>query len=699
MQQPIAETLRQAMSLHQQGRLPEAKKLYAKILKIDPDHFDALHLLGVLKHQQGDAPEALRLIAAALKTDATPDALSNYGNVLCALNRHEEALASYDRALALQPENVLAITNRGAALTALGRPMEALACYDRALAINPAHADAHYNRGNALSQIKHYDKALHSYNTALAIAPHFIKALFNRGNVFKELKRYDEAIASYDAALALAPDFSDALYNRFSALKTAKRYDDALAAYDKAIAVNPENADPFGLADATLAICDWTRAGKLAGDLVAQVRQGKLPVSPFTLLNSIDDAALHRRCAEAYVKSKVPVRPQALWKGEKIRHDKIRLAYLSADFHSHATAYLMAELFERHDHGRFEVLGISFGMDDRSDLRRRLIASFEQFHDVQGKTDREVAELLREHQVDIAVDLKGYTQDARPEILAHRPAPIQVNYLGYPGTMGADFIDYVIADKIVLPFDQQAFYSEKIVHLPDSYQVNDSKRKIAERVPTRREAGLPENGFVFCCFNNNYKIAPQVFDTWMRLLQQVPGSVLWLLADNASAENNLRKEAQARGVNPARLIFAARLKLDEHLARHRLADLFLDTLPYNAHTTASDALWVGLPVLTCQGRTFAARVAASLLCAVGLEELVTHNLADYEALALRLATEPSLLHDIRRKLAQNKQTHPLFDTGRFCRHIEAAYQEMWETWQRGEAPRSFAVNAEARRQS
>ncbi len=796
MSQPIAETLQQALSLHQQGRLPEAERLYKAILKTQPNHFDALHLLGVLKQQQGNSAEALRLIAAALKTDATPDALSNYGNILCAVNRHQEALAYYDRALALKPDDVLALTNRGATLNALGRREEALACYDRALAlhpdyapayynrgntlkdlkrpaealvcydralalrpdetgtllnrgialdalsrheealacydrvlalnpddivalnnrgtslmelnrseealvcydralvINPYYADAHYNRGNTLLGLRRAEQAIASHDKALALKPNFADALNSRGNALSQIKRYDEALSSYDAALAIKPDFADALYNRGNVLKEARRYDEALMAYEKAVAVNPDHPDAFGLTEATLAICDWRRGGKLVGELAVQILEGKLPVGPFTLLSCCDDPSLHLRCAETSIKHRIPVRPEALWKGTVFRHDKIRLAYLSADFHPHPMAYLLAELFERHDRAGFEVLGISFDHDDGSDIRHRLVAGFDQFHDVRTKSDRQVAALLHDHHVDIAVDLNGHTLGGRLEIFAFRPAPIQVNYLGYPGTMGADFIDYVVADKILLPFDQQPFYSEKIVHLPDCYQVNDRKRGIAEHTPTRREAGLPDDGFVFCCFNNNYKITPPVFDVWMRLLQKVPGSVLWLLRDNASAERNLRGEAQARGVDASRLIFADRLKLDEHLARHRLADLFLDTLPYNAHTTASDALWAGLPLLTCQGRSFAARVAASLLHAVGLEELVTHTLEDYEALALRLATNPALLGGIRRKLEQNRQTYPLFDTGLFCRHIEAAYTRMWEIWQRGEAPQSFAVEAE-----
>jgi Glycosyl transferase family 41 len=324
-------------------------------------------------------------------------------------------------------------------------------------------------------------------------------------------------------------------------------------------------------------------------------------------------------------------------------------------------------------------------------MRARLIAAFDEFHDVRMQSDREVAELIRKREVDIAVDLKGLTQDSRPGILASRPAPVQVTYIGFPGTIGADFIDYVLADPTVLPFDQAPFYPEKIVHLPDCYQVNDRHRQITAAAPARTDAGLPERGFVFCCFNNNWKITPALFDVWMRLLRAVEGSVLWLIRDNEAAAANLRQQAAARGIDPARLVFADHVTLEAHLARHRLADLFLDTLPYNAHTTASDALWTGLPIVTCLGESFSGRVAASLLNTVGLSDLVTANLADYEALAMKLATDPSALGKVRARLAANRSTFPLFDTDRFRRHIEAAYTTMWEIHQRGEAPRSFGV--------
>jgi predicted O-linked N-acetylglucosamine transferase (SPINDLY family) len=443
------------------------------------------------------------------------------------------------------------------------------------------------------------------------------------------------------------------------------------------------------LASAARTACDWKLTARLSREAVARVAAGKL-VEAFTFLGYCSDPSLQFACAQNFIRNEIRVLPPGLWNGAIWRNPKVRIAYLSADFRMHATAYLIAELFELHDRSRFEVLGVSFGPDDHSDVRARLIKGFDQFHDVRFRSDRDVARLVNDLRVDIAIDLSALTQGCRPGILACRPTPIQVNYLVYPGTTGADFIDYVIADPIVLPFDRQRFYTEKIVHLPECYQVNDSTRTIVE-TPMRRDVGLPAEGFVFCCFNNNNKLTAEMFDIWMRLLHRVQGSVLWLLRANVAAEENLRREAAARGVDPARLVFATRTKVEQHLARYRLADLFLDTLPYNAHTTASDALWAGLPLVTCRGESFPGRVAASLLNAIGLPELVTRSLEEYESLALRLATDPPLLSGVRDKIRHNRATHPLFNTDRFRRHIEGAYIRMWELWQHGEKPHSFAV--------
>jgi len=424
--------------------------------------------------------------------------------------------------------------------------------------------------------------------------------------------------------------------------------------------------------------------------MLARLRIGQRVLPPVLSVALLDSAADQLAAAQIVSRDKfLPAR--ALWRGDIHRHERIRVAYVSADFHAHATSMLMAGIFEQHDRRRFETIAISFGRDDGSRMRGRVKQAFERFIDVRGKSDAEIAQAMREMEIDIAIDLKGYTSEARPAVFSLKPAPLQVNYLGFPGTMGASFMDYLIADRIVLPDEHKAFYSEQVVTLPGTYQPNDRSRETAEAPAGRASVGLPEQGFVFCCFNNSYKIQPSVFDIWMRLLRGVPESVLWLLDDNAAATRNLRQEAATRGVDAGRLVFAARVDLPEHLARHRLADLFLDTLPYNAHTTASDALWTGLPVVTCMGNTFAGRVAASVLHAAGLPELVTPSLADYEAMALRLARDPAALAGIKSRLAHNRETAPLFDAARFTRHLEAAYITMHERCQRGLAPAGFSV--------
>ncbi len=572
------------------------------------------------------------------------EALYNRGNALKELNRLDEALASYDRALSVRPDYAEALNNRGNTLQELKRHDEALASYDRALSLRPDNAEALNNRGNSLKELNRFDEALASYDRALSLRPDYAAAFYNRGNALHELKRHDEALASYDRALSLRPDYAEALNDRGNALKELNRFDEALASYERALAVMADHAHAFsGAADCAIKLCDWDRRTRFVADLKEHVSGKRSVIDPFVLLGYSGDPALQLQCARTYIENKVSLPARPFWTGQARRHDKPRVAYLSADFRAHATAYLTAELFERHDRSRFEIIGISFGVDDRSEMRRRLVAAFDEFHDGRRKSDHEVAELLHDRQVDIAIDLKGYTQDSRPGIFAHRPAPIQVNYLGYPGTMGARFIDYIIADKVVAPFEHRPFYTEKIVHLPDCYQVNDTKRKIAERAPTRQEAGLPEHGFVFCCFNNNYKIAPPFFDVWMRLLHRVEGSVLWLRQHNEVAKRNLAHEgAAARD----RSVAAGVCRTDAARGTPGAASLGGSVSRYaslqRAHDRERRAMgWACRSDLP--GRAFAGRVAASLLQAVGLPELITASLEEYEALALKLARDPALL--------------------------------------------------------
>ena len=500
----------------------------------------------------------------------------------------------------------------------LGRHMEALSCLDKALSIRPGIPELLLTRGNVLLALNRAAEALASYDQALAVKPDFPEAWNNRGNALAALKRLDEALSSYERMLAARPGDVGALHHRALTLFELKRYEEAAHGFADVLKIEPDFPYARGnLLYCRLNACDWEGLEQERAEIAARLKAGARVVTPIQHAAFSSSLEGQLQAARIWAADKYPA-TAPLWRGEAYHHERIRIAYLSADFHSHATAALMAGVFERHDRKRFQTVAVSFGPDDRSEMRARLVAAFDSFIDVHDKSDGEVASLLRQMEIDIAVDLKGYTQDSRPGILAHRAAPLQVSYLGFPGTLGVDYIDYIIADRTVIPTQHEPFYSERIAYLPDTYQANDDKRRISQNPLARRDCGLPEAGFVFCCFNNNFKIMPEIFSIWMRLLAAVEGSVLWLLQDNAAASRNLRREAKARGIAPERLVFAQRANLDAHLARHRLADLFLDTLPYNAHTSASDALWAGLPVITCLGGTFAGRVAASLLRAVGL---------------------------------------------------------------------------------
>src|SRR5262249_5724845 len=437
--------------------------------------------------------------------------------------------------------------------------------------------------------------------------------------------------------------------------------------------------------------CDWRRFASESSRLIDDVRAGKRASEPFVLIGLSGSAGDQLRCSEIYVRDDSRSASAPIWKGERYRHDRIRVAYLSADFRDHAVCRLLAGVFEQHDHARFETIAVSFGPDGPSEMRSRVQCAFDRFIDVRKNNDRDIANLSRDLEIDIAVDLMGFTKDSRCGIFALRAAPVQVNYLGYPGTMGADYMDYIIADRIVIPDSQRQHYREKVVWLPDTFQANDSMRRMEEHAATRADAGLPETGFVFCWFSNSYKITPPMFDIWMRLLRGVEGSVLWLVGGSPTVERNLRREADVRGVSPDRLVFVARIDYSTYLSRYRLADLFLDTLPFNAGATASDALWAGLPLITCSGEAFASRMAAILLQSIGLPELIAPSLARYETLALELARNRNVLAAAKSKLGRHRNAYPLFDTDRFRRHIEAAYLTMWQRYQRGDPPASFAV--------
>ena len=623
--------------------------------------------------KDGNLAEAERLYRQILTQSRQAEVLVNLGNVLAAQGRREEALACHDEALAARPELFEALYNRANLLLELNRAEEALQAFDGAIALRPDFVSGWNNRGTALRRLRKLDEALASFSRAAVLAPSHVNALTNCAIVLSDLGRLDQALQAADAALAVQPQSAEALYIKGNILRDLDRPEEARDCFGRVLEIAPGHGFALsGLAQVTSLLCDWDGMAALAPRLKSDVQEGRSLIQPLVLMAFTEDAALLRRCAENYVHRVAPAQ-KPLCGGTPYRHERTRLAYLSADFHTHPTAQLMVELFERHDRARFEVSAFAFGPDDHSAMRHRLTKAFDSFEDVRHLSDLEVARLLRSREIDIAIDLNGHTHEARPGILSHRPAPVQVNYLVYPGTTGARFMNYVLADRIVLPEDEQRNFSEKIIHLPDCYQANDFTRTVTEP-PSRQAAGLPDIGFVFCCFNSSWKIAAPQFDVWMRLLRAVPDSVLWLL--DSPARGNLRKHATARGVEAGRLVFAPRLDPDRHLARYPLADLFLDTLPYDAHTTCSDALWAGVPVVTCYGKAFHGRVAASLLKAVGLPELVTVRLQDYEALALELARNPALLKATHQKLMRNRLTMPLFDSDRFRRNIEAAYESM-----------------------
>src|ERR1700678_4535860 len=675
-------------------RFEDALDSYERALKLDPGYADVCNNRGDTLQQLGRFEEALDSFehAVKLKPDYA-EAYYNRGNTLLELKRFEAALDSYERALKLKPSFAEAYNNRGNTLRELMRFEDALDSYERAVKLNAGYAEAYNNRGNTLQELGRPEAALDSFERALKLKPGFPEAHCNRGNTLRELRRFEDALDSFERALKLKPDYAEAYKNRGNTLRALGRFEEALESYERARNLRPDLDWLYG---AWLLFrrhrCEWKEIDPHVGYLIGKIKQQRKATRPFALLALTDSLAIQRQAAQILVDARYPEAPSRP-PLKRRAGNRLRIGYYSADYQDHATAYLMAELFERHDRGRFELVGISYGPDNRDEMRIRLSAAFDHFVDVRTKTDSEVAALSRDLGIDIAVDLKGFTEEARTGIFSRRAAPIQVNYLGYPGTMAAPYMDYIVADPILIAPESRRHYAEKIVYLPNSYQVNDRKRRISDMEFTRAELGLPPTGFVFCCFNNNFKITPYTFNGWMRILKQVEGSVLWLLEDNETAANNLRREAEARGVEPARLVFARRMPLPEHLARHRAADLFIDTLPYNAHTTASDALWAGLPVLTCVGESFAARVAASLLNAVGLPELITATQEQYEAMAVTLAGNAIRLAELKEKLSRNRLTTPLFDTVRFTKHLEDAYTQMYQRYQAGLSPEHIYVDA------
>ena len=678
----------------QSGKIDAAERSFRQVLQLQPGHVGALNLISVLLTARGRLEEAERYVRLALNENSTSDVtFYNYGLILKALKRPAEAMERFSQALKINPSIADTWNNRGTVFNDLKRYNDAIGDFDRAIQLNPQYAEAFFNRGKSLTLLRRLDEAASAFETALALNPGLAEAWLGRGNVFLERKQFDDALAAYDRALALKTDLAEAWFGCGNICYRLKRHEAAAEAYARVLVIDPQHPFTKGaLLHQRMASCDWNGVDALIAEIDRDISSGKLSGEPFGWQGVAKSPRSLRLCAELLNAERYPAKTKDSPRPALADRKKIRIGYSSGELRDHATSQLIVGVLERHDKSRFEIYGFDGGWDDRSDIRRRIEAAVSGIVDIRRLSDESAAAVIRDHQIDILVNLNGYFGEERTGVFAERPAPIQVNYLGFPGTLGAAYMDYIIADQCVIPPGEDAFYAEKVVYLPECYQANDEKKEIAARIFSRTECGLPEQGFVFCCFNNNYKITPDVFDCWMRILTHVEGSVLWLLEDNASAVSNLRKEAAARGVNPERLVFAKRMSLPDHLARHRLADLFLDTLPYNAHTTASDALWAGLPVLTQIGETFPGRVAASLLQAIGLAELITSTPEAYQDLAIELAANPQKSAAIKRKLADNRLTGSLFDTQLFTRRIEAAYNAMYERYLAGLPPDHIYVD-------
>ena len=679
----LEQAIKLAKKKTKEGSSEEATRIYQDILTKFPKNKRASD--GRKAMVGGSVRKAFKL------QDPTQDQLQSLIN-LHSQGQLRQTLQRIEALVQQFPMSVVLYNIQGAVLQELGQLDLSIEAYSKALAIKPNYTAAYYNMGNALKEQGKLEEAIEAYNKALAIKPDHSDASYNMAYTFQEQGKLEEAIATYNKAIALKPDHAEAYYNMGITIQCQGNLKEAIAAFNNALALQPDYETARGQKLYQLAhICDWDAIAE-DSTLIPSLGTNEKFVPPFVMLSLEDAPDSHRIRSEVYAKAIYLQRPLPLPALPSKKPKRIRIGYFSADFHNHATMYLMAKVFAAHDRQKFEVYAYSYGPDANDQMRQALIKSVDVFDDVREMSFKDTALLARQDKIDIAVDLKGHTQDQRLGIFAYRPAPTQISYLGYPGTVGAEFIDYMVADPVVVPSNRRSAYSEEIIYLPHTYQPNDNTRIISQKVTTKADMGLPEDGFVFCCFNSNYKISPAEFDIWMRLLCKVNGSVLWLLKSNLWVEQNLQREAKKRGIQANRLVFAEKLPHDQHLGRQKHADLFIDTFNVNAHTTASDALWAGLPIVTKLGQGFAARVAGSLLNAVGLAELITENEHDYEALILELATNPVKLAKIKEKLAVNRLSQPLFDTQQYTKHLEDGYQQAYQTYFEGKVPQTIVVS-------
>lgn len=670
----------------------DALQNFEKALRLDPQNAQTLFYKGVALAQMERVEESLNAFnqSLAIKSD-NPEALLHKAASLEKVKEFDEALETYDQAISIDPQFSSAWFDKGVLLADLNRHEEAISHYDQGLKINPRYAEGWSNKGISLMQLRRYFDALVHFDSAASQKPDLIEALTLKGVALRQLGRYDEALNQFNRVISLNPAHAEAWREKGVTLQDTKNYEDALACMHQALTLDPNRkfllGDYLGL---KMKACDWEDLEDYTQHIISTVNDSGAVIQPFTLLNIKDDPSLHLKSAQIFCQNEIAHFAESAIP-RKAPNKKIRIGYFSGDFRNHPLSYLTAEMFEQHNHELYETYGFSIGPNPDHPIRARISSSFDKFFNCENHSDDELIQLARSLNLDIAVDLHGHTKYNRTGIFLSRVAPIQVNFLGYPGTVGADSIDYIVADEIVIPQSSFSCFSESVVYMPDCYMPNDSKREISEKKFTRNECGLPEDAFVFCCFNDSGKILPTIFKCWMRILLFNKNSVLWLMGTSALAEKNLRQSAEKYGVDSNRLIFTKFLPLEEHLSRISVGDLFLDTHPYNAHTTASDALWTGLPLITYQGESFASRVASSLLNAIELPELITKSLDDYENLAIELSKSPEKLTKIRARLAQNRLSKPLFNGAIFCKNLERAYTEMVRRYRAGLKPDSFLV--------
>ena len=681
----IHSNLVRAFDLLKKNDFINAKLIYENILLVDKKNFDALFFLAVILINFKNYKKAKDLLEQVVLIKPNfADAYNNIGICLEKLNDLDGAIKNYNLAINNRPNFAEAHNNIGVVFQKLRNFDQAILQYKKAITYKNLYLDAYVNLANLFKETKQFEEAIKNYDLAINLNPKLAEVYNNKGNALKEIRKFEEAIKNYDLAINLNPNFAEAYFNTATALQDIKNFEKAVLYFEKALLLDKEIPFCKGyLLHAKMLCCNWSGLNELYKEIYNDVEKNRYSATPFGYQAICDDESNLQKCAQLYSSKRFPEVKNNLFSKKVSKNKKIKIGYLCGEFREQATSILMTEVWEKHNKEDFEIIAFDSGWDDKSLRRNRIINAFDKFIDISKVSDLDAAKIIYKEQIDILINLNGFFGTGRPVVFSYRPAGIQINYLGFPGTIGSKYIDYILCDQTVVPPESKKFYNEKIIYLPDSYQANDTKRNISDKKFLREELSLPKESFVFCCFNNNYKITPNMFDVWARLLKKIDNSVLWLIDGNSEATENLKKEAKIRNIDVSRLIFAKRMKLEDHLARHKNADLFLDTLPYNAHTTASDSLWAGLPVLTCLGKAFPGRVAASLLKSLNLPELITYSENEYISKAEELALNPEKLTLIKNKLDTNKFSQPLFNTELFCRNLESAFKIIFEKYSLG----------------